>query len=58
MRLILLGGRWESNPQHSGPQPDVLPIELRPQFRWQDSNLQQTDVRSVVLLSIELHRNM
>ena len=32
------GDRWASNPQHSGPQPGALPIELRPQYLQRDLN--------------------
>ncbi len=31
-KFLTVGERRESNPQPSGPQPDALPIELRPPY--------------------------
>ena len=38
---IVQGGRWESDPQLSGSQPDPRSTWVRPQYPWQESNLHE-----------------
>lgn len=41
IRSACKGDRWDLNPHRPGSQPGALPVELRPQRPWQDSNLRE-----------------